>query len=61
MRVGPVLRDAVFFPADGLNGLPADEGVVADERSAVATADSELDGGVDQVGLHGVSGGLRET
>jgi hypothetical protein len=48
--VGPEFSLVIFGERDGLNGFPADEGVVADEGGAVTVADGELDGRVDEVG-----------
>lgn len=50
VRLRPKEGAAILLPRDGLNGLPADKGVVTDEWSAVTTANCELNRGVDEVG-----------
>lgn len=49
VRVGPEFRVAFLGERDGLDGLPAQEGVVPDEAGEVAAADGVLDGVVDEV------------
>jgi len=54
VRFGPKLLVAVLVEvADLLNGGPAKDGVVTDERGDVAVADGVLDGRVDEVGEEG--------
>jgi hypothetical protein len=50
MTVGPKFSHAILFEGNSLDGFPAQEGIVADERCSVSITDGELDGHIDEVG-----------
>jgi len=64
---GPELGVAIFLERDALDGFPSNEGVVADEGSAISTAYGVLDRGVYKVGevgdavFKGVINDLHDT